>query len=129
MDDIYFSDKPNQHKSQKKPNGSAPIQSDDLTQDAYSGDPVVREQPKFVVHMPEQEKPVVLPDRTPKGKPVASDPVQPRVPDYTPTQTSKFDDSAYLQGDYAVPQPSMRNRRPQPQPPKRRSSFMMESSY
>ena len=116
MDDIYFSDKPNQHKSQKKPNGSAPIQSDDLTQDAYSGDPVVREQPKFVVHMPEQEKPVVLPDRTPKGKPVASDPVQPRVPDYTPTQTSKFDDSAYLQGEYAVPQPSMRNRRPQPQP-------------
>ena len=119
MDDIYFSDKPDQHKVQKRPNGTGSIQADDTPQDAYSGDPVVPAKEKFVVHMPEQEKPVVLPDRTPKGRPVKTEAVEPRVPDYTPTQTSKFDDSAYLKAkpENAQPkQPSMQYRPAQPRP-------------
>lgn len=119
MDDIYFSDKPNQHKAQKKPSGGGSIHTDDTPQDAFSGDPVVPAKEKFVVHMPQQEKPVVLPDRTPKGRPVKTEAVEPRVPDYTPTQTSTFDESAYLKPkspDMQPKQPSMQRRPAQPGP-------------
>jgi LCP family protein required for cell wall assembly len=119
MDDIYFSDKPNQHKAPKKANGNGTIHTDDAAQDTFSGDPVVPAKEKFVVHMPDQERAVVLPDRTPKGRPVKTDAVEPRVPDYTPTQTSKFDDSAYLKPKTpsAQPQqPSMQYRPAQPRP-------------
>ena len=105
MDDIYFSDKPNQHKAPKKANGNGTIHTDDAPQDTFSGDPVVPAKEKFVVHMPDQERAVVLPDRTPKGRPVKTDAVEPRVPDYTPTQTSKFDDSAYLKPKTPSAQP------------------------
>ena len=115
MDDIYFSDKPNQHKTPKKPNGTGSVHAEDAVNEQFSGNPANSGKPKFVVHLPSEEKPVVLPDRVPKGRPVRTEPVEPRVPDYTPSQTSKFDDSAYLrQNNYT--QPTMRNRPPQPQP-------------
>lgn len=112
MDDVFFSDKPNHNKTDR--------QSDNMTQsaskDAFSGNPMPDEnKKKFVVQMPDQERDVVLRDRTPKGKPVTSEPVTPRVPDYRPTQTSEFDDSVYLRRPQTQ-QPSMQSRPPQPRP-------------
>ena len=113
MDDIYFSDKPNQNKAKNKPGTDDTITHG---QDAFSGDPV--QDPakrKFVVHMPDRERDVVLRDRTPKGRPVTTEPVTPKVPDYTPTKPTTFDDSVYLRPAQPKEQ-SMSNRPPQPQP-------------
>ena len=117
MDDIYFSDKPNQNPDKPKQT------SDDMfaappadSKDAFSGSPVQDEpKKKFVVHMPDQERDVVLRDRTPKGKPVITEPVTPKVPDYTLSQAHAFDDSAYLRPTQPQ-QPSMQHRPPQPRP-------------
>lgn len=113
MDDIYFSDKPNQNKAKGKPAANDALHT---TRDAFSGDPMPDSpKKKFVVQMPDRERDVVLRDRTPKGRPVASEPVTPKVPDYTPSTTSSFDDSVYLRPTRPQ-QPSMQNRPPQPKP-------------
>ncbi len=116
MDDIFFSDKPNQNK-QNEPSPKT-IRTDEAAEDAFSGNPI-KDEPKrrFVVQMPqEEETPVVLRDRTPKGRPVVSEPVTPKVPDYHPTQTAAFDDSVYLRPTEPAAQPSMQHRPPQPRP-------------
>ena len=113
MDDIYFSDKPNQNKRKPKSNIDESFES---AKDAFSGDPMPEKtRKKFVVQMPDHERDVVLRDRTPKGRPVSSEPVTPKVPDYTPSKTSSFDDSVYLH-PMKTQQPSMQNRPPQPKP-------------
>ena len=113
MDDIYFSDKPNQNKRKPKSNIDESFES---AKDAFSGDPMPEKtKKKFVVQMPDHERDVVLRDRTPKGRPVSSEPVTPKVPDYTPSKTSSFDDSVYLH-PMKTQQPSMQNRPPQPKP-------------
>ena len=113
MDDIFFSDKPNQNKAKRKP------ATDDVgsqSQDAFAADSAAQPaKRKFVVQLPNEERDVVLRDRTPKGRPVMTDPVTPKVPDYTPTQTSSFDDSVYMRPAQQN-QPSMTNRPPQPRP-------------
>jgi len=113
MDDIYFSDKPNQNKGKTKATIDESIEP---SKDAFSGDPMPEStKKKFVVQMPDHERDVVLRDRTPKGRPVTSEPVTPKVPDYTPSKTTSFDDSVYLRN--AQPQQSsMQNRPPQPKP-------------
>ncbi len=113
MDDIYFSDKPNQNKRKPKSNIDESFES---AKDTFSGDPMPEKtRKKFVVQMPDHERDVVLRDRTPKGRPVSSEPVTPKVPDYTPSKTSSFDDSVYLH-PMKTQQPSMQNRPPQPKP-------------
>ena len=113
MDDIYFSDKPNQNKRKPKSNIDESFES---AKDTFSGDPMPEKtKKKFVVQMPDHERDVVLRDRTPKGRPVSSEPVTPKVPDYTPSKTTSFDDSVYLH-PMKTQQPSMQNRPPQPKP-------------
>ena len=113
MDDIYFSDKPNQNKRKPKSNIDESFES---AKDTFSGDPMPEKtRKKFVVQMPDHERDVVLRDRTPKGRPVSSEPVTPKVPDYTPSKTTSFDDSVYLH-PMKTQQPSMQNRPPQPKP-------------
>ncbi len=113
MDDIYFSDKPNQNKRKPKSNIDESFES---AKDTFSGDPMPEKtKKKFVVQMPDHERDVVLRDRMPKGRPVSSEPVTPKVPDYTPSKTSSFDDSVYLH-PMKTQQPSMQNRPPQPKP-------------
>ena len=116
MDDIFFSDKPDQHTDKRKLNQSD-FQPEDSGVNAYSGNPLNDgDKQKFVVQLPDHEKPVVLRDRTPKGQPVLTPSVQPKVPDYTPSQTSRFDDSVYLRPTQPEKQPSMQHRPPQPKP-------------
>ena len=116
MDDIFFSDKPNHHKS--KANQPQDHQPSDgaAPQDAFSGRQTQDNAGRFVVQMPDEEKPVVLRDRTPKGRPVTSEPVTPKVPDYQLSQTKAFDDSVYLRPAQEQPRPSMQHRPPQPRP-------------
>ena len=116
MDDIFFSDKPNHHKS--KANQPQDYQPSDgaAPQDAFSGRQTQDNAGRFVVQMPDEEKPVVLRDRTPKGRPVTSEPVTPKVPDYQLSQTKAFDDSVYLRPAQEQPRPSMQHRPPQPRP-------------
>lgn len=113
MDDIFFSDKPNQNKQSDSSRNA--IHTDDAAQSAFSGNPM-KEEPKqrFVVQMPQEETPVVQRDRTPKGRPVSGGAVTPKVPDYQLSETSAFDDSVYLRPAQAGPQPSMQHRPPQP---------------
>ncbi|MBQ4207298.1 MAG: LCP family protein, partial [Clostridia bacterium] len=116
MDDIFFSDKPNQHKSKaNQPQDHQPFDGA-APQDAFSGRQTQDNAGRFVVQMPDEEKPVVLRDRTPKGRPVTSEPVTPKVPDYQLSQTKAFDDSVYLRPAQEQPRPCMQHRPPQPRP-------------
>lgn len=118
MDDIFFSDKPNHHREKGKPAADNLMQDNAASNDAFSGKQLRDRSNNFVVQLPQDEKPVVLRDRTPKGRPVLTEPVAPRVPDYQPTQSRSFDDSVYLrqQQPQQRPQPSLQQRPPQPRP-------------
>ena len=116
MDDIYFSDKPNHNKSKAKHSQDNLPLDDSISNDAFSGKQTQDQPRRFVVQMPDEEKPVVLRDRTPKGKPVSSEPVTPKVPDYQLSQSRAFDDSVYLRPAQDAPQPSMQHRPQQPRP-------------
>ncbi len=62
MDDIYFSDLPEQNKPENPPT------PDRFSDDLFSGDPKPEKDRKFVVNLPNDAD--TTPDRTPRGKPV-----------------------------------------------------------
>lgn len=116
MDDIFFSDKPNHNKQKMKHTQDNGLPDEAVQKDAFSGRQMNEKADRFVVRMPDEEKPVVLRDRTPKGRPVVTEPVTPKVPDYQLSQSRAFDDSVYLRPVQEKPQSSMQHRPQQPKP-------------